>query len=289
MAKETAEQDLRAAIGSSLLDYASEVGKRRRRRQKMEVFELEAAVEIEAPVPRGSMLAVIGSDQSPELTELRAATQARDHEALDRALALLGRPSQEAPSVGALAAVPVLSELDYRGKTIAMGLGVIGLTDVATASFAFAGGGFDPAGFSATHLATPEGQSLSESLRSVLIVRQPELSPVEQALLDRLPDEDLNATVAPPYATTVFVVAVTLTSGAFPFQDPALTEAIRTRLPTLEWPPRRPSETDPKAGEERIRAWLEAPENVRDLEALDARAAVEALVQLRQDILTSSS
>jgi hypothetical protein len=287
MAKDTADQDLLEAIGSSLLDYASEVRNRRRRRQGMEVFELEADVEIAAPVPRGSMLAVIGSDQSPEVTELRAAAQAHDVEALERSLDVLGKRSQEAPRAGALAAVPVLSDIDYRGKPIAMGLAVTGPTDVAVASFVFAGGGFDPEGFSTTHLATPEGESLSESLGGVLIVRQPELSPVEQALLDRLPNADLNATVAPPYATTIFVVAVTLTSGAFPFQDPALTDAIRTRFPDLEWPPPRPPDVDPKAAEERISAWLEAPEHVRELEALDARAAVEALVQLRQDILTS--
>jgi hypothetical protein len=65
MAKNTADQDMLAAIGSSLLDYAREVGERRRRRQDMELFELEADVEIAAPVPQGSMLAVIGSDQSP--------------------------------------------------------------------------------------------------------------------------------------------------------------------------------------------------------------------------------
>ncbi len=288
MAKDTPDQDMTAAIGSSLLDYAREIGERRRRRQDMEVFELEAGVELAAPLPRGSMLAVIGSDQSPELTELRAAAQARDVEALDRGLAALGERSREGRRSGGLAAVPVLSDIDYRGKTIAMGLAVTDPADVAVASVVFAGGGFDPSGFSATHLATPEGQALSESLRGIVIARQPRLSPVEQALLDRLPDADLNATVAPPYATTIFVVATSVTQGV-PFQDPALTEAIRRRFPNIEWPPPSPPDTDPRAAEDRIRAWLESPEHARELQTLDARAAVEELVRLRQDVLSGDA
>jgi hypothetical protein len=279
------DQDMLAAIGSSLLDYAREVGERQRRRQDMELFELEADVEIAAPVPPGSMLAVIGSDQSPELAELRAAAEAHDVEALDRALGALGTRSRKAPPGDGLAAVPVLSDIDYRGKTIAMGLAVIDPADVAVASLVFAGGKFDPSGFGATHLATPEGQALSESLRGIVIARQPRLSPVEQELLDRLPDADLNAAVAPPYATTIFVVAVSVTQGA-PFQDPALTEAIRRRFPNIEWPPPSPPDTDPKAAEDRIRASLESPEHARELQTLDARAAVEELVRLRQDVLS---
>lgn len=289
MVKETADRDLFAAIGSGLLDYADEVGKRRRSRRDLEVFELAADLEIAAPLPPGSMLAVIGSDRSAELQELRAAAQTQDVESLERALAALGELSQEAPRSGSLAAVPVLSEIDYRGKTIAMGLAVTGPTDVAVASFVFAGGEIDSEGFSATHLTTPEGRSLGDSLRGVLIVRQPQLSPVEQALLERLPESALNAAVAPPYATTVFVVATQLTSGAFPFQDPTLTDAIRRRFPNLEWPPPSPPDPDSKAGEERMRAWLESPEHVGELEGLDARAGVESLVQLRRDLLTSST
>ena len=288
MAIETADRDLFGVIGSGLLDYADEVGKRRRSRRAMDVFELAADVEIAAPLPRGSMLAVIGSDRSPVVKELRAAARTQDVESLERALAALGELSQEAARAGSLAAVPVLSEIDYRGKTIAMGLAVTAPTDVAVASFVFAGGEIDSEGFSATHLTTPEGRSVGDSLRGVLIVRQPQLSPVERALLERLPESDLSATVAPPYATTVFVVATQLTSGAFPFQDPTLTDAIRRRFPNLEWPPPIPPDPGSTAGEERMAVWLESPEHAGELEGLDARAAVESLVQLRRDLLTGS-
>jgi hypothetical protein len=208
-----------------------------------------------------------------------------DTEALDGALTALAERSREAARADGLAAVPVLTDIDYRGKPIAMGVALYGAEDVSATSFAFAGGGFDREGFGATYLTNEDGESLGGSLRSVLIVRQPKLSRAEQALLDRLPAADLNATVAPPYATTIFVVAVTLTSGAFPFQDPALSEAIRTRLPHLEWPPRDPPVRAEDA-DARLRAWLESSEHMGELEALEARAAVEELVRLRQGILT---
>jgi hypothetical protein len=288
MTKDTPDQELLAALGSSLLEYGREVAGRLHTRRQMEVFELSAEAELSAPVPPGTILAVIGSADSPELAALGSAVETRDTEALDRALTALAEQSRTTAPTGGLGAVPVLSDVDYRGKPIVMGLPLAGPDDVAVASFVFAGGSFDREGFGVTHLTTPDGQALADRLRGVLIARQPRLSPTERALLDRLPELDLNAAVAPPHLATVFVVAVTLTSGAYPFQDGALSESIRTHFPQLEWPPPDPPVTDPRTTQDRLRAWLESPERARELEALDARAAVEELVRVRQRILTGS-
>jgi hypothetical protein len=248
---EIRDDDLLAAVGAGVLEYAQQVASRARVERAVEV------VEGDGSVPPGSMLALVGSESA--LADAR------------KDLGSVSEPPEAKRREGGIAAVPVLSELSYRGRVVAAGLAVDGPDGVAAAPLLFAGGKIDGKSLVVTHFHTPAGRELAEALAGLVVFRQPDLSDTERALLGRLDECDLNATVAPPYATTVFVNAIQVTSGAMPFQDPALARAVRERLPQLD---------------AQVRSWLDDPEHVRELEALDARAAVEELVQLRARILT---
>jgi hypothetical protein len=256
MAQHEIRDDLLAAVGSGVLEYASEIARRLRVDRAVEVLEVD-----DGAVAPGSMVVLVGSESA--LAGLRS-----DLRDLGAALA----PKQRSGD-GGIAALPVLSEVSYRGKVVAAGLAVQDAADVAAAQLLFAGGKIDRGNLVVTHFHRPDARELADQLSSLVIVRQPQLSEVEQALLGRLDECDLNAAVAPPYATTIFVVAIDLTSGKMPYQDPALARLVSKRLPELD---------------AQVQEWLQAPEHMRELEELDARAAVEALVQLRARLLTKS-
>jgi hypothetical protein len=277
------EETALAAVGAGVLQYANEIARRPALSRPVELIEVEPGESVGGALPPGSMLVLVGDDSA--LDDVRSAARAGDGDSLERSLRVIADRA-EVGLDGGLAAVPVLTDVTYRGKVVAAGLpgGVEG--GVSGSLALFAGGKVDTDGFAAVHSHTPEGEGVAQGLSSVVLIRQPDLSEVEKALLERLPEPDINATVAPPYATTIFTKAIELTSGAMPFDDPALAGAVRQRLPELHaWPQQNGTpEVDAQ-----VRQWLDDPQHVRELEALDARAAVEVLVRLRGQILTRSS
>lgn len=290
------DESVLAALGAGSLAQDYELANRARVTGSVEVHEVSGESD-SAAFPSGSIALVVGVRTSKTFSDIRAAAERSNAGEVARLLDALQAPRKTRRAKGPgtvnetirrLRKIPVVTEVTYRGKVLTRGLAPTPPVDAVTTTLVFAGGRIDEGGLEASHAYTPGGRSAAEEIDTLFLVRQPELSDIERALLGRLPDADINASVAPPYiAAGVFTAAATLTSGAYPFMDWALQENVRLATRgASNWPS---LELDPDAGvDANMNRWLQVRDHAGTLEGLEPRAAIEALVRLRSRILAES-
>ena len=197
------EQRLLAALAEASAGYEGEILARTRTDERVAVYEVRA----DGATPGlggGTMVVVCGMSEAPLVRRLRRAAQAGDATEVGRLLleehARLRSEARntryEPPDrvLRALAAVPVLTEVSYRGKVVAEAIPLAEGLDVVTVVLPFAGGAVDPDGFVSAHY-RPRSAEVGVDVETFVVYRQPELTPLERRILERLPDADVNASV----------------------------------------------------------------------------------------------
>lgn len=319
-----------AALSEATIAYRGEIVRRMRTDTRVPVFEVHAKGP--APgIPGGTLLVVSGAAHAPFLRSMRRAAEAGDANAVGWLLrehhAGFGKEAQrhrfEPPEdvVQRIAAVPVLTEVAYRGKAVAEGLPVVKGLEATAVSMPFAGGRVDSDGFVASHYHAGRAQT-GVDVDTFVVYRQPRLTPLERKILDRLPEEDINAAVGSPdlVATWAAAAAVVAVVGAVAVGLYVAREVIReyqqraaereqahgpdvlSGRPEFQVEQQLQQQADQQQQQDRqadqeadqradgqdrqkdsgsIRGWVERLENQVALEAVDARAAVTTLVQVR--------
>jgi hypothetical protein len=86
-----------------------------------------------------------------------------------------------------MAALPAITQVSYRGKLIAEGLIVHGELEAMRVLIPYAGGTLDPEGFTASTYVVRGAEG--PTVDTLVIVREPALTPLEQKVLRQLPRE----------------------------------------------------------------------------------------------------
>jgi hypothetical protein len=213
-------------FGEALVALPVELASRRRHDRPVEVHYVKSSHD--APgLPGGSICVVSGDAKATFLRQVREAASGGDAGAVAKVLHLheehlsrrgseLGehRADRGTPTGEALAKVPAITEVSYRGKPVAEGMIVHPELDAMRVLLPYAGGRIDPSGFVASTYA--HGKQVPD-VDTVVVVREPELTPIERKVLDKLPEEVNQLVIGDPSivanwglaaAGAVFVVVV---------------------------------------------------------------------------------
>ncbi len=220
------QNDAMSRFGEALVALPVELASRRRHDKAVEVHYVKSSHD--APgLPGGSICVVSGAAEAPFVEEVRAAGRSGDAVAVakilgaheeqlrKRALDVSEAAAQEKCSAGeALTSIPAITEVRYRGKPVAEGMIVHPDLQAMRVLVPYAGGRLESDGFVASTYV--HGQR-DPNVHTVVIVREPELTPIEQKVLDRLPQEVNQIVIGDPgsvenwglaAAGLVFVVVV---------------------------------------------------------------------------------
>jgi hypothetical protein len=171
--------------------YTQEKLKRRHVNQPVRVLELDVPSTTRiAGIPGGSVVVLSAYNAEHDLNPIVEAIGRRDYRALDLLMQVLQRRWRSmrplpARSTIPLEEIPALAELSYGNRVLASGVFSIPQTGTMATLMPFIGGKLNPSNFGITAYLTPHGQPLEH----VVIVRQPALTPIERAVLDKLPEE----------------------------------------------------------------------------------------------------
>jgi hypothetical protein len=189
--------DALKAMGEALVALPSELAGRQRHDREPEVFHVRARGS--APgLPGGSICVVSGEAKSRLVHDVRAAAAKHDAAGVAKLLEAhedhllrrgrqVGRSVKRPPAADAIRTIPAITRVAYRGKPVAEGLIVHPDLDAMRVIVPYAGGELDAKQFVASTY-VPWGHKLPE-LETLVVVREPELSPLERKVLEKLPRE----------------------------------------------------------------------------------------------------
>lgn len=220
------QNDPLSRFGEALVALPVELASRRRHDHPVEVHYVKTSHD--APgLPGGSICVVSGAPEAPLVREVRTAGGSGDASAVAKILRAheehLRKQALEVseihaekqlPTGEALASIPAITEVSYRGKPVAEGMIVHPELQAMRVLVPFAGGRLEHDSFVAS---TYVHGGEAPDVHTVVIVREPELTPIEQKVLDRLPQEINQVVIGDPgsvenwgllAAGAVFVVVV---------------------------------------------------------------------------------
>ncbi len=192
------QNDSLSRFGEALVALPVELASRRRHDHPVEVHYVKSSHD--APgLPGGSICVVSGAAEAPLLREVRAAAHSGDAVAVAKILRAheehlrkqVGevretRPEKQLPTGEALTSIPAITEVRYRGKPVAEGMIVHPELQAMRVLVPYAGGRLEHDSFVAS---TYVHGKRAPDVHTVVIVREPELSPIERKVLERLPQE----------------------------------------------------------------------------------------------------
>jgi hypothetical protein len=192
-------------FGEALVALPAELGNRRRHDRPAELHYVASSAD--APgLPGGSLCVVSGRKGAAFVEEVRKAAHSRNasavaevlraHEVhLHRRAGEVSERARERPVGEALAEIPAITEVSYRGRSVAEGMIVHPELDAMRVLVAYAGGRLDPSGFVASTYA--RGKQVPD-VETLIVVREPELTAIERKVLDELPEEINQLVVGDP-------------------------------------------------------------------------------------------
>jgi len=267
----------------SVSGLAEEVATRVRLDQTPELLEVESA-EPAPGLPGGSICVVSGKPEAALVREAGEAARHGDAVAVARALERFDADLRAAadedreaadrlPPEKAFAELPSITAVSYRDKPLVEGLFVHPQVDAMYVNVPFAGGALEAEAFRASTYVREEEAPPVETL---LIVRQPELSPLEQKALEQLPEAfdqvKVEASFLPIWAPIVVAAGVFLIGIAAGYEL-RQHEAIFHGDPEI------------KANRGSLSELVDEAELARRLEGLDPEATVKTLVELRASLM----
>jgi hypothetical protein len=220
------QNDSLSRFGEALIALPVELASRRRHDHPVEVHYVKSSHD--APgLPGGSICVVSGAAKAPFVREVSAAGHSgdaaavakilREHEEHLRKQAVEVRevrPEKQLPTGEALASIPAITEVRYRGKPVAEGMIVHPELQAMRVLVPYAGGRLEHDSFVAS---TYVHGKRAPDVHTIVIVREPELTPIERKVLERLPQEVNQVVIGDPgsvenwgllAAGAVFVVVV---------------------------------------------------------------------------------
>jgi hypothetical protein len=318
-------------FGEALVALPVELASRRRHDHTPEVSYVRSSHD--APgLPGGSICVVSGARGAPLLEEVRAEARKGDASAVAKILeaheATLGKRARESLeerreeqlSTGeALTKIPSITEVRYRGKAVAEGMITHPEMKAMRTLIPYAGGRLDPEGFVASTYV--HGERAPE-VDTIVIVREPELSAIEQKVLDRLPEEVNQIVLGDPGSVANWgLLAAGLVFAFVYFVGPKVAEYAKEQMQQKEREHQREMERQiegqnqqeqqqqqEQQGEQQqeqqqeqqgqgeqqqeknansgsLSWFVDEAELVGELEDLAAGAAVQTLVQLRTSLM----
>jgi hypothetical protein len=217
--------DVFQAIGEVSVALPLELARRHRSDRTADVFHVQTRGD--APgLPGGSICIVSGLARSGLVRDVRAAAESGDAAAVAKVLEANERElrrrahgdakhRRHATVTEAIAAIPAITQVSYRGKLVAEGMPAFEEFPAVRVLVPYAGGELDPEAFAAHTYRL--GKHRGVEVETVVIVRDPELSALEKKVLERLPREvnqlalgrgDLVANLGLAAAALVFVAVV---------------------------------------------------------------------------------
>jgi hypothetical protein len=217
------QNDSLSRFGEALVALPVELASRRRHDHPVEVHYVKSAED--APgLPGGSICVVSGAAESPFVREAHAAARGGDASAVAKVLRAhedqIRKRAVDAREVGsesageALTSIPAITEVTYRGRPVAEGMIVHPELQAMRVLVPYAGGHLEHDAFVAS---TYVHGKHDPNVHTVVIVREPELTPIERKVLDKLPQEIDQVVIGDPgsvenwglaAAGLVFVVVV---------------------------------------------------------------------------------
>lgn len=312
-------------FGEALVALPVELASRRRHDHAPEVNYVSSSHD--APgLPGGSICVVSGARDAPLLEEIRAEARKGDASAVAKILqaheAALGkrvgelleeRHEEQLPTGEALTKIPSITEVRYRGKSVAEGMITHPEMKAMHTLIPYAGGRLDPEGFVASTYV--HGERAPE-VETIVIVREPELSPIEQKVLDRLPEEVNQIVLGDPGSVANWgLLAAGLVFAFVYFVGPKVAEYAKEQMQQKEREHQREMERQIEGNQQQEQqqeqqgeqqqeqqgqgeqqqeknansgslSWfVDEVELAGELEDLAAGAAVQTLVQLRTSLM----
>jgi hypothetical protein len=208
----TRETELDPALRKRLEDDRKT---RTRRQSTPEVLEI-AAEEVTRLIPEGAALVLAASRDTSLLDQVVAAVRSRDKTRIDAAAERLGRAlkrfepvvKNNSEALDRLLTFPVHGELSYGDKPLLGTVAVAEGGDISGVYLPYTGGKLAPEKFRLLEFVR---KGASDSLRVVIILRPPRLTPVEISAIKAVGPERTEAligTSALGYATVVYLVVV---------------------------------------------------------------------------------
>jgi len=208
----TRETELDAVLRKRLED---DRGKRTRRQSTPQVLEI-AAENVTRIIPEGAALVLTASHDTSLIDQVVAAVQSRDVTQIDAAAESLGRALKRvepaamntSEALDRLLTFPVHGELSYGEKPL---LGTVAVSEgggISGVYLPYTGGKLSPERFRLLEFVR---KGSSDSLRVVIILRPPRLTPVEISALNAVGPDHTEALIGASvlgYATVVYAVVV---------------------------------------------------------------------------------
>jgi hypothetical protein len=319
------QNDSLSRFGEALVALPVELASRRRYDHTPEVNYVRSSHD--APgLPGGSICVVSGITGTPLLEQVRAHARKGDASAVAKLLSEHDvalskrviesreeRREQELPTGEVLTKIPSITEVRYRGKSVAEGMITHPEMKAMRVLIPYAGGRLDPEGFVASTYV--HGERASE-VDTIVIVREPELSAIEQKVLDRLPEEVNQIVLGDPGSVANWgLLAAGLVFAFVYFVGPKVAEYAKEQMQQKEREHQREMERQIEGNQQQEQqqeqqgeqqqeqqgqgeqqqeknansgslSWfVDEVELAGELEDLAAGAAVQTLVQLRTSLM----
>jgi hypothetical protein len=289
--------EARDRFGDALVALPAELAVRERSDGAVEVRYVEAGGDDAPGLPGGVICVVSGEPGDPLLDEVREAAGEGDAAAVSKALEgyeerlkRAGEKVARAVAAGsvakAVASLPAITELRYRGKPVVEAMIVHPEMRSMRALVPYAGGTLDPAAFVAS---TYVRRGVAAEVETVVVVREPELTPFERKVVDRLPEEvDQLALGAPGGIASLSLAGGGLALAAGVYVDWGLQadddDDVEQAMAFAEIQ----ADQAEQHWEEHHGGlfWLDRhPELTGPIAQMTAGAAVQALVQIRTELM----
>lgn len=258
-----------------------------------EYFELEATEQELPGFPGGGIWVAVGPPGSEGLEQLRGLLNAQDYEGLGFTLLELQETvtglvvDQESP-FASVSEIPALAEMTYAGKLVAGGLFIVPGSDVMLSFLPYNGGNLNPGAFQLAQYSL-QGSS-HEPLESLVILRKPVLTTLEQSILSQLPEEisaiqlgDGGLVSHWGVIAAGIVLVVGYVAGAY-YAEKAANDVQQQRAEQQRQMEQQYAGTDDKNNGGSLSYWLNE-ENISLLSNMDVTSAATKLLQVRSNLV----
>jgi hypothetical protein len=271
-------------LEDSLAGIAEEVASRTRLDQTPELLVVESGEDLPG-LPGGSVCVVSGKREAALVRDAGDAARRGDAASLARALEMFDsdlraaadedrKAAEQRPPGEAFAALPTITGVSYRDKPLVEGLFVHPDVEAMYVTVPFAGGELEAEAFTASTYVRDEN---APPVQTLVIVRQPELTPLEQKALERLPVEfdqvKVEASFVPLWVPVMVLAGIFLIGIAAGYE-------LRQREAAFHGGPERD-----KANSGLLSEFVDEAELSKRLEGLEPGAAVKTLVELRASLM----
>ena len=194
-------------------DYEKEIGRRKKTVSHCRVIEIQDVPSGKLSfLPAGSISVFVARHGSPNLEVLHSSLRGQDYNAFGAAvgehLDRLGQLIRHRKPLydGSVHNAPVLGEVSYHGKKLSSAFMVHDSLPVNYAFLPYSGGQLNHEAFQLTQYAKG-----SEQLESLVVLRKPHLTKVEQDILKQIPESEVTLQVGDPGKYGYCIIAATLT------------------------------------------------------------------------------